>query len=96
MTAMRAIEVDEETAAALEQSAAELGVSVAELLADFADMLTPAAGDRLEDPDPSIDERIYRHAVETDETMAFDELKPWIESWGRPDKLPPPKWRKSD
>lgn len=42
MTAMRAIEVDEETAAALERSAAEQGVSVAELLAELAVALSPA------------------------------------------------------
>jgi hypothetical protein len=41
MTAMRAIEVDETTAAALEKSAAEQGVSVADLLAELAGVLSP-------------------------------------------------------
>jgi hypothetical protein len=41
MTAMRATDVDEATAAALEQSAAEQGVSVAELLAELAAALSP-------------------------------------------------------
>jgi hypothetical protein len=38
---MRAIQVEEATATALEKGAADLGVSVAELLAEFADFMAP-------------------------------------------------------
>jgi predicted transcriptional regulator len=84
MTAMRAIEVDEATAAALEQSAAEQGVSVAELLADFAGLRSPTDEDIAE-----LDRRWA--AVEAGEpTVPQSEVAAWLDTWGMPDSRP---WR---
>jgi predicted transcriptional regulator len=45
-----------------------------------------------DDPDPSIDDRIADEAIRTGNTIPFEAVRPWLESWGKPDELPPPKW----
>lgn len=84
MTAMRAIEVDEATAAALEQSAAEQGVSVAQLLAELAAALSS--------PDDDIAELERRWAaVEAGEpTIPQSDVAAWLDTWGTSSYRP---WR---
>jgi predicted transcriptional regulator len=47
-----------------------------------------------DDPDPRIDERIIDDTVRRGTTIPWDEIRPWVESWGKPSELPPPRWRK--
>jgi predicted transcriptional regulator len=84
MTAMRAIEVDEATAAALEQSAAEQGVSVAELLAEVAGLLSPSEEDVAEL------ERRWAAVEAGEPTIPQSEVAAWLDTWGTPDYRP---WR---
>jgi predicted transcriptional regulator len=47
-----------------------------------------------DDPDPRIDERIVDDAFRRGSLVPWEELRPWVQSWGKPDELPPPSWRK--
>jgi hypothetical protein len=101
----RTIEVDTDTAEALEIQAAARGVSVAELLADLAG----ASGDALP-PDfekmraagkgpwsPAILAEDARRLAEFERTgvgVPWDEVTAWMRSWGTAQELPPPKPRK--
>jgi hypothetical protein len=100
---LRKIEVEAETADALEAQAAARGVSVSDLLADLV------ASDRLP-PDfeamraigrgpwaPEIlaeDARRLAEFQNTREGVPWSEIKAWMQSWGTPNELPPPKPRK--
>jgi hypothetical protein len=101
---VRKIEVDAETADLLEARAAALGMSIAELLADLA------CNDRILPPDlaemrargegpwsrESLDEDAHRLAEfeRTRMGVPWDEIKTWMESWGKANELPRPKPRK--
>jgi hypothetical protein len=100
----RKIEVDAQTADMLEVRAASRGVSVAELLADLAcnEEVLPAdlallrangegpwSAEALEE-----DARLIAEFQRTREGVPWDEVKAWMESWGMPNELPPPKPRK--
>lgn len=103
--ARRTIEVDAETAKALEAEAAARGISVADLVADFAH----AAGTQLP-PDlasmraagrgpwsPAVlaeDARRMAEFERTGEGVPWDEVKAWVESWGTDNELPVPRPRK--
>ena len=47
-----------------------------------------------DDPDPAIDQQIAEEALRTGQTISWEEIRPWLLSWGKPHELPPPKWRK--
>ncbi len=101
---VRKIEVDVETADLLEARAAARGMSVAELLADIAcnEEVLPAdlAAMRTSGEGPWSPEALEedaRRLAEFERTRIgapWDEVKTWMQSWGTPNELPPPKLRK--
>jgi hypothetical protein len=101
---MRKIEVDVETADLLEARAAALGISVSALLAEIAgneSILPPDLAQmraRAEGPwSPEAMERDAVRLAEFERTrmgVPWDEIKMWMQSWGKPDELPRPKPRK--
>lgn len=98
---VRKIEVDIETADLLEARAAALGMTVPALLAELAgneSMLPPDLADMRasgEGPwSPEVLEEDARRLAEFERTrmgMPWDEVKAWMESWGKPNELPQPK-----
>ena len=101
---VRNIEVDAETADLLEARAAARGISVADLLADIvcneealpADLAElrakgegPWSAEILEE-----DARRLREFERTRMGVPWEDVKVWLESWGTPNELPPPKPRK--
>lgn len=101
---LRTIEVDAETAEALEARAAARGMTVPELLADLVGLepeLPPvlealrAEGHGPWAPDIlAEDARRLGDFERTGEGVPWDEVRAWMRSWGTPDELPPPKPRK--
>jgi len=101
---VRKIEVDKETADLLEARAAALGMSVPALVAELAGnetMLPPDLAElraKGEGPwSPEAMEEDARRLAEFERTrvgVPWDEVKTWIESWGKPNELPRPKPRK--
>src|ERR1700687_6034900 len=101
---VRKIEVDVETADLLEARATARGMSVAELLADIAcnEEVLPAdlaaMRTRGEGPwSPEALEADARRLAEFERSRMgapWDEVKAWMQSWGGPNELPPPKPRK--
>jgi hypothetical protein len=101
---VRSIEVDVETADLLEARAAALGMTVPALVAELAgneSMLPPDLADmraNAEGPwSPEALEEDARRLAEFERTrmgVPWDEVKAWIESWGKPNELPRPKPRK--
>jgi hypothetical protein len=101
---LRKIDVDTETADLLEARAAARGMSVPELLADIAcneEVLPPDLAEmraKGEGPwSPEVLEEDARRLTEFERTrmgVPWDEVKVWMESWGTPNELPPPKPRK--
>lgn len=76
---VRAIEVDEATAAALESRAAELGLSVRELLAEIArpsPSLSPGEMTELD--------RQWQAIKAGEPTVAHDDVVRWLDTWGTP------------
>ena len=99
----RKIEVEAKTAEALEAQAAARGISVSELLADLvvADRLPPdleamrAAGRGPWAPEILAEDARRLDAFQTTrEGVPWNEVKAWMQSWGKPNELPPPKPRK--
>jgi hypothetical protein len=100
----RKIEVDAHTADVLEARAAARGMSVSDLVADLAfaeDVLPPELeGMREEGRGPwapeilAEDARRLAEFKRTREGVPWDDVKAWMESWGKPNELPPPKPRK--
>src|SRR5262245_56063928 len=100
---LRKIEIEAETADALEAQAAARGISISELLADLvaSDQLPPgleemrAAGRGPWAPEIlAEDARRLAAFQNTREGVPWNEIKAWMQSWGTPDELPPPKPRK--
>jgi hypothetical protein len=101
---VRAIEVDVQTADLLEARAAALGMSVSALLAELAaneSILPPdlaelrAKGEGPWSPGAMRDDE--RRLAEFERTRMgapWDEVKAWMESWGKPQELPAPKPRR--
>ena len=99
----RKIEVDAKTADALEAQAAAHGMSLSEFLAEIATAGKAPAGFeamRAEGRGPwspevlAEDARRFADFERTREGVPWDEIKNWMQSWGRPDERPPPKPRK--
>jgi predicted transcriptional regulator len=101
---LRTIEIDDETASALEERAAARGISVSEFLAEIiqAEDAPPPALDGLREAGrgpwaPEIlaeDARRYSDFERTGEGVPWDEVVSWMRSWGTSSELPPPKSRK--
>ena len=101
---LRNIEVDAETADLLEARAAARGMSVAELLADIACNEEALPSDlaelRAKGEGPWSAEVLKedaRRIAEFERTrmgMPWHDVKAWLQSWGTPNELPPPKPRK--
>lgn len=101
---VRKIEIDAETADLLEARAAALGMSVSALIAELAgneSMLPPDLAElraRREGPwSPEAmaeDERRLAEFERTRMAVPWDEVKTWIESWGKRNELPIPKPRR--
>jgi hypothetical protein len=101
---LRKIEVDVETAELLEARAAALGMSVPALVAELAgneSLLPPdlaALRTKSEGPwSPATiaeDERRLAEFERTRSGVPWDEVKAWMESWGKPHELPAPKPRR--
>jgi len=101
---VRKIEVDVETADLLEARAAALGMTVPALIAELAgneSMLPPDMADmraKAEGPwSPEALEEDAQRLAEFERArmgVPWDEVKIWIESWGKPNRLPRPKPRK--
>jgi hypothetical protein len=98
------IEVDEATALVLEARAAARGITVAQLIADLAGAQEalpaelqalrgaaegPWAADVLAE-----DERRLADYRRTREAASWEDVKAWMQTWGKPGELPVPKPRK--
>lgn len=105
MTAnVRTIEIDAEIADLLEARAAARGISVSELIAELSGMGAVVPPDleamRREGKGPwspealAEDDRRWAEYQRTGEAVPWEEVRAWMESWGTPDELPPPKPRK--
>lgn len=105
MTAKRrTIEIDERTAALLEAWAEDRGVSVSVLLDELAAGEKSPGGDweSMREagrgpwaPDVLAEDARRLAAYErSGEGIPYDEVKAWLQSWGTPGELPPPKPRK--
>lgn len=98
------IEVDEETAALLRARAAARGLSVTELVADLVgaeDALPPnlesmrESGEGAWSPDVlAEDARRLAAFHESRDAVPWEDVRTWLESWGQPGELPPPKPRR--
>ena len=105
---LRTIEVEEATAERLESLAAARGISLADLLAElaFEDAWPPdleaknldvlrAAGEGPWSPEAlAEDERRWAEYQRTGEGVPWEEIRAWMQSWGTPEELPPPRPRK--
>jgi predicted transcriptional regulator len=88
------IELDEEFAESVRAAAAARGIPFEMFVRDAltAHMFTEIEWS--DDPDWAIDKKILDDAIRNGRTIPWSEVRPWVESWGKPDELPPPKWRK--
>jgi hypothetical protein len=101
---VRSIEVDVETADLLEARAAALGMTVPALVAELAgneSMLPPDLADMRANSEgpwsPAALEEDARRLAEFERTrlgVPWEEVRAWIESWGKPNELPRPNPRK--
>lgn len=102
MTAnLRTIEIDAQTADLLERRAAARGVSVSELIADLAGLEAVLPADlqamRTEGEGPwsadvlAEDTRRLAEFQRSREAVPWEDVRAWMQSWGTPDELPPPK-----
>jgi predicted transcriptional regulator len=76
-TVMRKIEVDEETAVALEKRAAESGIGVAELVAEMTRL--SETSDELAEL-----ERRWAEFENSGESVPHDDVVRWLKTWGTP------------
>ncbi len=101
---LRQIEVDADTAEALEAQATARGISVQELLADMAGTIHDLPADlesmRAAGRGPwapeilAEDARRLAEFERTREGVPWEEVRAWMQSWGTGGELPPPKPRK--
>jgi hypothetical protein len=104
MNEMVPIEVDEQTALVLKARAAARGMSVSALIAELIgakEVLPPElralceAGNGPWAPEVlAEDARRLAEFRRTREGASWEDVKAWMESWGTPNELPPPKLRK--
>ena len=101
---LRQIEVDADTAEALESQAAAYGLTVPELLAEIAGVTNDLPANmealRVKGRGPWAPEILAEEARrladyrQTGEGVPWDEVRAWMQSWGNDHELSPPKSRK--
>lgn len=101
---LRHIEVDADTAEALESQATARGMTVPELLAELAGVTNDLPVDmellRANGRGPwapeilAEDARRLANYQRTGEGVPWDEVRAWVQSWGTEHELSPPKARK--
>jgi hypothetical protein len=87
-TVMRKIEVDEETAVALEKRAAEAGIGVAEVVAGLVQLNEPTI--ELSEEDLAELDRRWAEIEQGAETIPHEDVVRWLKTWGTPDYKPWP------
>ena len=100
----RHIEIDARTADLLEARAAARGMSVSQFLADLMDAEENFAPDVLVMREAgrgpwsaevvAEDARQRAEFTRTRDAVPWEEMQAWMQSWGKPNELPPPKPRK--
>src|ERR1700686_5341962 len=100
----RTIEVDPETADVLEARAAAKGMSVSQLVANLArteeewpgmfEAMRAAGRGPWAPQILAEDARRLAEFERNGEGVPWDEVKAWMQSWGTPGELPPPRPRK--
>jgi predicted transcriptional regulator len=88
------VRIDDDLADELRAAARALGVPVETYVRDAVSQRMLSEIEWSDDPDPRIDERIVDDAFRRGSLVPWEELRPWVQSWGKPDELPPPSWRK--
>ena len=88
------IELDDELADSVRAAAAKKGIPVEMFIRDALTHHMFAEVEWSDDPDWAIDQQIAEEALRTGEATPWEDVKAWLLSWGTPDELPPPKWRK--
>ncbi len=98
------IEVDEQTAEVLKARAAARGMTVSELIADLVEAVETLPPDLQAQRNASKgpwapdvlaeDARRLADFQRTREAVPWEDVKSWMQSWGTPNELPPPKRRK--
>jgi predicted transcriptional regulator len=101
---LRTIELDADTATALEELAAARNMTLAEFLAKVVEeeQSLPASFGALRETGrgpwaPEIlaeDARRFADFERSGEGVPWDEIRAWMRSWGTPNELSPPKPRK--
>jgi predicted transcriptional regulator len=92
VTVRRVLDLDPETDARLNALAVEKGQDAAAVVADAVILLDSIVN--IEGPDIEEDLRRLREFERTRMGVPWDEVKAWMQSWGAPNELPPPKPRK--
>jgi predicted transcriptional regulator len=88
------VQIDADMAGELKAAAAASGVPVEVFVRDAVARRLFSEVEWSDDRDPRIDERIIDDAMRRGTTIPWNEVRPWVESWGKPGELPPPRWRK--
>jgi predicted transcriptional regulator len=91
-TVRRTFDLDADTNARLDALAAEKGLDAAAVVADAVGLLDSVVD--VEGPDVAEDLRRLAEFERTGEAVPWEDVKTWVESWGSPNELPPPKPRK--
>jgi predicted transcriptional regulator len=91
-TVRRILDLDPDIDARIDALAAKKGQSPDAVIADAVVLLDSVAD--LEELDIAEDLRRLEEFERTGEAVPGDEVKAWIESWGTPNELPPPRPRK--
>jgi predicted transcriptional regulator len=89
------VQIDDDIADDVKAAALALGVPVDVYVRDAVAHRLLRDDQWSDDPDPRIDERIIEQALARGDTIPWSEVRPWVESWGKPDEAPPPRWRQS-
>jgi hypothetical protein len=100
----RKIEIAAETADLLETRAAARGISISDLVSELAAIEAALPHElqamRREGKGPwspdvlAEDARRFADFQRSREAVPWEEVRAWMQSWGTPDELPPPKPRK--
>src|SRR5579862_634853 len=102
VTKTRSIEVDVETADALEQEAQARGLSLSDFLASLVEPDLPPDLKEMRDkglgpwsPEAlAEDQREIEEYERTGIAIPLEDMMAWVESWGTDNELPPPEPRK--
>ena len=88
------VRIDDDLADDVKAAAAAKGVSVEIFVRDALAYHVSLEMEWSDDPDWAIDELILEQAIRTGATIPFEDVEPWLKSWGTAEESPPPKWRK--